>query len=238
MLERNQTLLVKGLQKLYHLSQCGGGGWSSEPLLLQRDGQPLTHDILARLDLLHISDDGDVEHFEERFEKMQANLVEGGAPMSVNGRRGSSSSTEDHTTSCSSPTSNITISSAHSRSGSGYMPYGHGSGPMPVTPPSTLPSNSPFMGQSQLSQPKVPQPLAPFTMISGATHFMAPPYELPAMEPFHMQPGNDIMFSNHPSFMGQDIPMTDDYAAPSFMDQTFSSEQFCNPALLQCERPV
>jgi hypothetical protein len=95
MLEQQQNQLVAGLQEMYRRLQAGES-WPGAPLSDGPAGHPLTHDILSRLDLLHIKEEGapHYEGFEEDCGRMQQRLVESGAPFIK--RRGSFSSDSDH----------------------------------------------------------------------------------------------------------------------------------------------
>jgi len=94
MLEQQQSQLVSGLQETYRrlvVAQVWPGS-----RLLEHNGNPLTHDILARLELLEpkLDGSGEMEVFEEDCQKLQSRLVSDGAPFL--GRRGSFSSESDH----------------------------------------------------------------------------------------------------------------------------------------------
>jgi hypothetical protein len=94
MLEQQQSQLVAGLQETYR-RLVAAQLWPGAPLV-EHNGNPLTHDILAGLDLLEPKHDGSVEMemFEEDCQKLQQRLVSDGAPLV--GRRGSFSSESDH----------------------------------------------------------------------------------------------------------------------------------------------
>ena len=89
-LERDQVKLVSALQKMYKLLQTAQA-WPG-PALEERAGRPLTHDLLIALGVLTSKDDGpgDVEYFEEDYEKLKAKLLSEGAGYVQ--RRASSSS--------------------------------------------------------------------------------------------------------------------------------------------------
>jgi hypothetical protein len=70
MLEQQQSWLVHGLQELYRRN-LDGDGWPGEPLKLEPNGNPLTHDLLMRLGAL---DSSKGERFEESPESLQADL--------------------------------------------------------------------------------------------------------------------------------------------------------------------
>lgn len=88
MLEQQQAQLVQGLQVMYHQLRTANA-WKKGKLE-ETNGQPLTHDILAALEVLTLSDD----HFEEDTEKLQQRLVSQGSGYA--NRRGSVSSDSDH----------------------------------------------------------------------------------------------------------------------------------------------
>jgi hypothetical protein len=94
MLEQQQGQLVSGLQELYR-RLLAGQAWNGTALS-ESNGHPLTHDILAALNLLEIKRDGrsDAETFEEDCQKLQAKFIANGAPFIE--RRGSFSSDSDH----------------------------------------------------------------------------------------------------------------------------------------------
>lgn len=94
MLEQQQGQLVSGLQEMYH-RLLAGERWTGARLS-EAAGHPLTHDILAALNLLEAKDDGssEMEAFEDDCEKLQARLYRAGAPSVA--RKGSFSSDSDH----------------------------------------------------------------------------------------------------------------------------------------------
>lgn len=94
MLEQQQAQLVAGLQETYR-RLVDANVWPGKPLS-EASGQPLTHDILARLDLLEPKNDGsgEHEHFEEDCQKLQQRLISEGASFIA--RRSSISSESDH----------------------------------------------------------------------------------------------------------------------------------------------
>ena len=94
MLEQQQGQLVAGLQEMYRRLQTAQG-WNG-PDLPEATGHPLTHDILAALDLLESKhdDSGEFETFEEDFDTLQSKLVASGASFTQ--RRGSFSSDSEH----------------------------------------------------------------------------------------------------------------------------------------------
>lgn len=92
MLEQQQSQLVAGLQETYR-RLLSANLWPSMPLEAH-EGNPLTHDILTTLDIIHPKTDSD--HFEEDPERLQRRLIAQGAPFIQ--RRGSFSSDSDHST--------------------------------------------------------------------------------------------------------------------------------------------
>ena len=86
--------MVAGLQETYR-RLVDADVWPGKPLS-EASGQPLTHDILARLDLLEPKNDGSGEHeqFEEDCQKLQQRLISEGASFTA--RRSSISSESDH----------------------------------------------------------------------------------------------------------------------------------------------
>lgn len=69
-LEQQQLWLVHGLQSLYHCITTGEG-WPGDPLNIEPNGYPLTHDLLTRLGAL---DDFLGERFEENPEILHNRL--------------------------------------------------------------------------------------------------------------------------------------------------------------------
>jgi hypothetical protein len=80
MLEQQQSQLVAGIREMYK-KLLHGDNWSGSPLHDSQDGFPLTHDILERLDVLHMTGDNPVksESFEDDLPRMRERLLEGGA---------------------------------------------------------------------------------------------------------------------------------------------------------------
>lgn len=95
MLEQQQTQLVSGLQEMYKRLQSANV-WDGKRLS-ESNGHPLTHDILAALNLLETKHDGSgaPEPFEEDVQKIQARLIAEGNGY-VQQRRGSVSSDSEH----------------------------------------------------------------------------------------------------------------------------------------------
>lgn len=92
MLEQQQSQLVAGLQETYRLLRSAKA-WPGAALS-EAEGQPLTHDILARLDIISSKTDGESEHFEEDCERLQQRLISQGAPYMP--RRSSFGSDSEH----------------------------------------------------------------------------------------------------------------------------------------------
>ncbi|KAI4260004.1 MAG: hypothetical protein LQ352_000500 [Teloschistes flavicans] len=78
MLEQQQLQLVVGLQNLYKRI-IDDQGWLGQPLDITPTGHPLIHDILERLDAIHIQGANSPDHFEEDFDMMQQRLLADGA---------------------------------------------------------------------------------------------------------------------------------------------------------------
>ncbi|QIX00911.1 hypothetical protein AMS68_006428 [Peltaster fructicola] len=95
MLEQQQTQLVSGLQEMYRRLQSAHA-WDGKRLP-ENNGHPLTHDILAALNLLEAKHDGSgtTEAFEEDVQKLQSRLIAEGHGY-VQQRRGSISSESEH----------------------------------------------------------------------------------------------------------------------------------------------
>lgn len=88
MLEQQQAQLVAGLRELYRRLNAGED-WPGSALADAANGQPLTHDILERLDLLHMQTEnhGVTDGFEEDTDAMQRRLIESGAALVHSHRR-------------------------------------------------------------------------------------------------------------------------------------------------------
>ncbi|KAI9685431.1 MAG: hypothetical protein M1822_004562 [Bathelium mastoideum] len=150
MLEQQQTQLVAGLQDMYRRLSTGEQ-WPGSALTDGPNGHPLTHDILARLDLLQPREDGSHQHegFEEDCGRLQRRLLDAGAPFIK--RRGSiSSDSEEHEQQQLSPISNdtsyaTTPTSAPPHRPTFTHPFANNSAPM--TPPSSSQSPVPFVPQ-------------------------------------------------------------------------------------------
>jgi hypothetical protein len=146
MLEQQQSQLVTGLQVLYKRLQAGEG-WPGLPLD-SHAGQPLTHDILERLDLLHSTSDSSIMHedFDEDLASLKRRcLAENGSP---NQRRRRSPSEESEPSLVSSRSSRG-IPSPHSLS----IPDSFSQKSSPATPF----MDSPYLQTAQLSAPVKPQ---------------------------------------------------------------------------------
>ncbi|KAJ5544055.1 C6 transcription factor (Fcr1) [Penicillium frequentans] len=72
LLEEQQEWLIYGIQELYRRAHVGEG-WPGEPLNCEANGQPLTHDILARLGALN---QGERKYFRDDQEAMQPEFYE------------------------------------------------------------------------------------------------------------------------------------------------------------------
>jgi hypothetical protein len=80
MLEQQQSQLVAGMRQMYR-KLLNGENWPGSALPEQQEGFPLTHDILERLDVLHMTGENPVgsEAFEDDLDKIQQRLLENGA---------------------------------------------------------------------------------------------------------------------------------------------------------------
>ncbi|KAI9710590.1 MAG: hypothetical protein M1820_002726, partial [Bogoriella megaspora] len=139
MLEQQQGQLVAGLQDMYRRLQRTGN-WPGSSLTDGPSGQPLTHDILAGLDLLHPTEDGapQLEGFEEDLGRLQQRLFENGAP--IIGRRSSfsSESEQDHEHHVLSPASRGTSTATTPASAPAHQTsfsYSFARNSAPMTPP-------------------------------------------------------------------------------------------------------
>lgn len=79
MLEKQQGLLVSGIQEMYH-QLLKSGAWNADQLN-KDSGAPLTYNVLAALGLLSSRSDDSSEHapFEEDCQKLQSRLIARGA---------------------------------------------------------------------------------------------------------------------------------------------------------------
>jgi hypothetical protein len=75
MLEQQQSQLVAGVRQMYR-KLLNGEIWPGLALPEQQDGFPLTHDILERLNVLHMTGENPVglEAFENNLEKLQQRI--------------------------------------------------------------------------------------------------------------------------------------------------------------------
>lgn len=74
MLEQQQDKLVNALQELYDRN-LNRKGWPGPPLHTTAKGIPLTHDILDRLGLLKLDDQGNYERFEEDTDALRRKMA-------------------------------------------------------------------------------------------------------------------------------------------------------------------
>lgn len=74
MLEQQQDKLVNALQELYDRN-LNRRAWPGPPLQKTAKGIPLTHDILDRLGLLKLDDQGNYETFEEDTDVLRQKMV-------------------------------------------------------------------------------------------------------------------------------------------------------------------
>ncbi|KAI4731669.1 hypothetical protein E4T49_00542 [Aureobasidium sp. EXF-10728] len=157
MLEQQQAQLVAGLQETYR-RLVDANAWPGKPLS-EASGQPLTHDILARLDLLEPKNDGsgEHEHFEEDCQKLQQRLISEGASFIA--RRNSSGYESDHSlprkharTSSRSSVHSTPIPTNAAPVFDEKFTFHQSASPSPV-------SHSPVSKMSQLRSPIKPSPL-------------------------------------------------------------------------------
>jgi hypothetical protein len=80
MLEQQQSQLVAGVRQMYR-KLLDGETWPGSALPEQQEGFPLTHDILERLDVLHMTGENPVgsEAFDDDLESVQQRLLDNGA---------------------------------------------------------------------------------------------------------------------------------------------------------------
>lgn len=130
MLERQQGQLVAAIQELYRRT-TEGEGWSGDPLKLDGDGRPLTHDILERLGFLKQDDqtDSPPPPFEENLVVAQQRLFASGA----------GSMQRQDSSDASSPTSDGSQTQPHILQGlvahEPYANHGFAQAQLPPTPP-------------------------------------------------------------------------------------------------------
>lgn len=74
MLEQQQDKLVNALQELYDRN-LNRRAWPGPPLQITAKGIPLTHDILDRLGLLKLDDQGNYETFEEDTDVLRQKMT-------------------------------------------------------------------------------------------------------------------------------------------------------------------
>ena len=74
MLEQQQDKLVNALQELYDRN-LNRKPWPGPPLQKTAKGIPLTHDILDRLGLLKLDDQGNYERFEEDTDVLRQKMI-------------------------------------------------------------------------------------------------------------------------------------------------------------------
>lgn len=139
LLEEQLDIVTTAARELY-LRSIRGESWPGGPLPPTKDGHPLTHDILERLDLLSsISHDGEpYEGYEDNLERLQQRAR----------RKTSMGSSEHMVASISSPSSSSPSSSSPNGTPTTQtLPY---SDAFPHNAPPTPPMNSPFTHQSHI----------------------------------------------------------------------------------------
>jgi hypothetical protein len=136
MLEQQQSQLVAGVREMYK-KLLSGETWPGSPLQDGQEGYPLTHDILERLDVLHMTGDNPVksELFEDDLSRLQERLLEGGATYVRHQRQGSVSSDSEPGLAHSDSPHSTPISQSLSSFSDSYPPRRKRSSPQ--TPPHT-----------------------------------------------------------------------------------------------------
>jgi len=246
MLEQQQGQLVAGLQEMYkqlHSAQAWTG-----PALAEANGHPLTHDILAALDLLESKNDGtgEPEAFEEDFRRLQSKLLADGAGYMQ--RRGSSSSESEHSQHekrRSRPASHGTPTTTKAPIFKENFNFSSSSSPVPQSPaprprqsfppsqPSTLQQTAPVSSDPQFYQAEWSIP-----DMSSPEHIMRSKYTMQAPElQHHSLPDIENMFSNNlfdASALGYDanfggMPMTSypqQFPHPAFSSGAHSMQDY------------
>lgn len=214
MLEQQQSQLVAGLQEMYRRSLVGHE-WTDSPLP-EVNGQPLTHDILAALNLLDAKHDSplDGEGFEEDCEKLQSRLlVEGAGYMAQ--RRGSVSSESEHSQHSFPPTRTAPNSTPIDR-----KPHIFRNKSDPIqNSPSPLQVNSPAIGHRQTFSPQLLQQQSPALLQHNST--------TPLDDPQLYQPEwflPDVTTRTQKNRYNLQLPEFSQ-ATPN-MDKMFSTDQF------------
>jgi len=112
MLEQQQSQLVAGLREMYKMI-LDKKEWPGKPLSDQTEGHPLTHDILERLHVLHMTGDGHSLHesFEDDLDAIQQRLLENGASYMSQSRRSPSTESDPGLAHSESPVSTPMVSS-------------------------------------------------------------------------------------------------------------------------------
>ncbi|WPG98052.1 Hypothetical protein R9X50_00083600 [Acrodontium crateriforme] len=232
MLEQQQGQLVQGLQVMYRQLRTANA-WKKAKLE-ETNGQPLTHDILAALEVLEpFSED----HFEEDTEKLQQRLISQGSGDA--NRRTSVSSDSDHS------------QHSNSRNASAGTPASsknvfRESFAFHSEPPSPAPQ--PKRQRQSLHQPIVSQP-SPLhhhnSPLSNDPQLFQPEWQLPDMstrsqfQPQQQQRMPDL-FQDNFGFDG----MTSNYDVSAFMNQqhmgpysqspvSFNAPMQANPAFVE-----
>lgn len=127
MLEHQQSQIVAGLRQTYRIL-LEHGQWPGSALK-EYDGNPLTHDILERLGILHLNGESpDSPQFEDDLEKLQDRMIaENGVSASRHRRHSPPSDEEPELEQSSSPhdspaTRNSSLSTSYSRKRSPSTP--------------------------------------------------------------------------------------------------------------------
>jgi len=145
MLEQQQAQLVACVREMYRLLQ-NGEGCPGEPLKMAHHGQPLTHDILERLNLFEVKGEGGSTHdgFEDDLSVLECRALKVEAPAPKRSQRQESVSSDSDHEHHSPPSS---YGSPKSRTPSYRKSFAQARAP--PTPPSTTPlhhveMNAPF----------------------------------------------------------------------------------------------
>jgi hypothetical protein len=205
MLEQQQALLVAGLRELYRRLNAGEG-WPGVALNEATNGHPHTHDILERLDLLHMQTEDHVmtDGFEKDPEAMQQKFIYSDA--SLIRRRGSMSSSSVHNHEDHDSPLSYTPTSAHSLQFSEAIPSYRAP---PMAPTST-----------QLSTAKPISTTFPQLMRSGIEASTFARFVLTAQNPAIVS-NNSMDFIPYESPIGYDMMVypTLGHQAPQMMSQ-------------------
>ncbi|KAH8688856.1 putative C6 transcription factor [Talaromyces proteolyticus] len=223
MLEQQQVWLVNGLQELYRRAH-DGDAWTGEPLKLESNGHPLTHDLLTKLGAL---DHSKGEHFEENVDVMQHDLW-----RQNNGYMQRQESSDGSSDTAHSPVShhNNNSSNNESRGGSRFADA-FARHQLPPTPPSYSPSS-----RTQHLSIKQEQ--------QQQQHQLTPAFQMPAqvsqqqgVNPMALQsqqtwPGNELGSFDDIDMMGNQYTLFDEQ-----IQATGASPMYGRQMSMQCLPP-